>query len=412
MSSMTKKILSIALLILLFQIPNIMVDGVISSREARHNDAVFSIQDNWARRQTVVGPFLTIPCTRYDGDKLVSCSLHVLPENLQVDSDLKTEIRYRGIYEAVVGIGDLQLQGSFVISNVSNFDLEEIFWKKAVLALGVEDVRGISELDINYNGNTCSTVSGLGTIDVFSAGAHCPVILTEGGAGDMDFAVQLVLRSSGGISFIPVGRTTTVSTRSDWSSPKFDGAYLPAERVISDDGFEAEWKVLHLNRSYPQMWLDGEHNLISSQFGVEWLVETNVHKQSSRTMHYSILFILFTFIAFFAAEIANRKRLHPMQYLLTGFAIIIFLFVVTRICRVYRIRLGLPAISDCGYRFDYRLFACNLSYSSFYWHRLWHSGDTVWVSVHIDEAGGLCIIDGSDWSLCSAIADDVFLTQD
>ncbi len=36
------------------------------------------------------------------------------------------------------------------------------------------------------------------------------------------------------------------------------------------------------------------------------------------------MFIVFTFSAFFFSEIINRKRVHPIQYLLIGFAIILF----------------------------------------------------------------------------------------
>ena len=36
------------------------------------------------------------------------------------------------------------------------------------------------------------------------------------------------------------------------------------------------------------------------------------------------MFIVFTFLAFFISEIMNRLRVHPVQYLLIGLAIIVF----------------------------------------------------------------------------------------
>jgi inner membrane protein len=36
------------------------------------------------------------------------------------------------------------------------------------------------------------------------------------------------------------------------------------------------------------------------------------------------MFIVFTFSAFFLSEIINRKRIHPIQYMLIGLAVILF----------------------------------------------------------------------------------------
>ena len=43
------------------------------------------------------------------------------------------------------------------------------------------------------------------------------------------------------------------------------------------------------------------------------------------------MFIVITFIAFFFVEILNRKRLHPIQYLLVGFAICLFYILLLAI---------------------------------------------------------------------------------
>ncbi len=43
-----------------------------------------------------------------------------------------------------------------------------------------------------------------------------------------------------------------------------------------------------------------------------------------RTVKYAILFISLTFLSFFLIEVLNQKTLHPIQYLLIGFAILLF----------------------------------------------------------------------------------------
>jgi inner membrane protein len=43
------------------------------------------------------------------------------------------------------------------------------------------------------------------------------------------------------------------------------------------------------------------------------------------------MFILITFIAFFFVEILNQKRIHPIQYLLVGFAVCLFYLLLLSI---------------------------------------------------------------------------------
>ena len=49
----------------------------------------------------------------------------------------------------------------------------------------------------------------------------------------------------------------------------------------------------------------------------------NTRKQAVR-QKYDVLFIFLTFLAFFFVEVINKRRIHPLQYLLVGFAIILF----------------------------------------------------------------------------------------
>ncbi|MBD70559.1 cell envelope integrity protein CreD, partial [Candidatus Poribacteria bacterium] len=47
-------------------------------------------------------------------------------------------------------------------------------------------------------------------------------------------------------------------------------------------------------------------------------------QKSIRISKYALMFIVFTFSAFFFSEIINKKRIHPVQYILIGLAIILF----------------------------------------------------------------------------------------
>jgi inner membrane protein len=43
-----------------------------------------------------------------------------------------------------------------------------------------------------------------------------------------------------------------------------------------------------------------------------------------RSAKYSIMFVVLTFVVFFFVEVLSKKRIHPIQYLLVGIALILF----------------------------------------------------------------------------------------
>ena len=121
-----------------------------------------------------------------------------------------------------------------------------------------------------------------------------------------------------------MGRTTEITVKSDWNAPSFSGAFLPDKRTVTDNGFEAFWKILDLNRGYPQAWTGSAYDIYSSASGVKFLITVDDYKKASRSVKYAMLIITLTFLVFFFAEVFNKKRIHPIQYILVGLAIVLF----------------------------------------------------------------------------------------
>ena len=61
-----------------------------------------------------------------------------------------------------------------------------------------------------------------------------------------------------------------------------------------------------------------------SAFGVKLLLPIDEYQKTTRSVKYCTMLILITFLSFFFVEVLNKKRIHPIQYLLVGFAICIF----------------------------------------------------------------------------------------
>ncbi len=333
--SVTLKIVSVGILILLLLIPAGMIQSLISERQSRRDSVVGEISEKWGNRQTITGPFITVPFKRYfkdqEGKPQYNLNyFHILPETLDVAGEMKPEVRYRSLFEAVLYNAQLRFNGSFKLPPLNNMNIDQanILWDKAYLSIGITDMRGIrEEIEINLNGNTYKATPGLKSTDLASAGVGAqirPLLPT----GRNIFSFALNLNGSEQIDIIPVGETNTVKINSTWPSPSFIGAFLPVSREVGKEGFSANWKILHLNRNYPQVWEGAQYQVEPSAFGVKLILTADIYQKSTRLAKYAIMFLVFTFAAFFFSEIINKRRVHPIQYILIGMAILIFYTLV------------------------------------------------------------------------------------
>jgi len=330
-NSATLKIVSIGILILVLLIPTSMISSLMKERESRRDSVVQEINRKWGNSQTITGPFFTVPYKSIYKDKDEKLKfhikyLHILPEKLKLSGRIDPHIRYRSIYEAVLYNTQITVAGNFTLPDLSqsNIDPDNIFWEKAMYSIGITDMRGIQEnIEITFNGTKYGVSPGLKTTDIASAGVSSVIPLSPSNSTN-SFSLQLNFNGSEQIQFIPVAEETNVEIKSSWTSPSFNGAFLPTTRDITDKGFSASWKVLHLNRNFPQFWIGNQYKVNTASFGLKLLITTDIYHKSIRISKYALMFIVFTFAAFFFSEIINRKRIHPIQYLLIGLAIILF----------------------------------------------------------------------------------------
>lgn len=331
-NSVTIRLISIAILVLLLLIPTAMIRSLISEREYRRDEAVVEISSKWGNMQTVSGLIITVPYIEYISDKdnraiKTTEYAHFLPEKLNINGKIEPEIRYRGIYEAILYSTELEMKGYFKKPSFSEWNIPErnILWDDAFVSLGITDMRGI-ENDIVLKWNETSTAfnPGIECSDVMTSGVSTRVGVQDSSKAKYNFALDLKLKGSTSLYFMPFGKETDVNIISDWHSPSFDGTFLPDNRTVTDTGFIANWKVLHLNRNYPQKWRNDAFNTSNSGFGVKLFLPNDEYQKTMRSAKYAIMFISLTFLIFFFVEILNKKRIHPIQYILVGLALVLF----------------------------------------------------------------------------------------
>ena len=247
----------------------------------------------------------------------------IMPELLNIKGQVNTKPLKRGIYDFTVYETSLTITGQFKLPKdfEKNHQGKTVFFDEANVLIDMTSLRGLRDNVL---------IKMLGTEYTMEAsdrqtGLSCQVDLTALLLPEaiIDFSLTIPIKGAGNLKFSPVGQTTNVALNSDCPTPSFQGNYLPDERQVNDAGFQASWKVLAINRNYPQVIYD-RSKITESTFGVELKVPVEQYLQTNRAIKYAFLIILLTFAAVFFIEMRKDTPIHPVQYLLVGIALIVF----------------------------------------------------------------------------------------
>jgi inner membrane protein len=338
--SITIRLITIGILILLLLIPVSMVESLIMEREERQSEAITEVSSKWGGQQTITGLVLTVPYKTfskvYEGEQTDKFKLvesrgyaHFLPEELNINGEIFPEVRYRGIYEVILYNSKLKLTGKFSAPNFEDWKINNsnIIWEDAFISLGLSDLRSIQEnISVKWNNKQYFFDPGVESMDVIQNGISTRIHLNnfDSTKTNSEFSLDLNFNGSTSLNFIPLGKLTKVGIKSKWENPSFIGAFLPDEREINSTGYSANWKVLHLNRPYPQKFRGATQGINESAFGVNLIVPVDEYQKSMRSAKYAVIFITLTFLIFFFVQILNGVKIHPIQYIIVGLALCVF----------------------------------------------------------------------------------------
>lgn len=348
-----------------------MLNSLIRERQQTRDGAVDEINSKWGGSQVIGGPVITIPYkTSIKGNdgkwgEIISYA-HFLPDNISIIGDIHPEKRYYGIYVTVLYNSKLTVNGNFSPLNIIplNIPKENFITKDAFISIGISDMKGIkSNILLQLNDTTYQMEPGIKSSDIFVSGVSIPLKMNM--EDKCTFSFNLNINGSRNLQFLPFGKETNVELKSNWNNPSFEGSFLPDEREITNNGFVAKWKVLQLNRNYPQQGLgaylgvnpmqitdnnsdryvddyasnETVNNNVAS-FGVKLLLPIDEYQKTMRSAKYNIMFIFLTFLAFFFMEILNKNRIHPIQYLLVGFAITLFYILLLSVSEYVKFNIA------------------------------------------------------------------------
>ncbi|UVD72012.1 cell envelope integrity protein CreD [Leptospira borgpetersenii] len=372
-SSVSFRVLILGIMLGLLLIPINLVGSLVFERQERAGEAVGEMSSKWGGKQEMAGPFLVIPYQALEEEKRedehgketraqvdVFKKMYFLPEKLQLETDLKAEKRKRGIYEAVLYHGNVKFQGNFKQPSVSDFPMntKKIFWAEATMVVVVNDAKGIGNDVKLFLAEKEKTFQPGSSSEHFTSGLHSKMNLLDF-KFPLTFQIQIPIQGSDSIGLIPLGKETKIQISSNWKDPSFEGSLLPKERSISENGFQATWESSYFSRNYPQVISSEERStlgtILSSGLGVRLIVPVDHYLKLDRSIKYAILLIAASFALFFLLEIFGGKILHPFQYLMIGFVMVVF----------YVLNLSLS--EHLGFIFSYAIASLAVSGLIFYY---------------------------------------------
>ncbi len=339
-------VIGAVILLLLVLIGN--VERLVGERVGMRQEAAARVAASWGGAQTTAGVLLAIPVetTRVVIEQSVAGResqrteiqrnvLYVLPDTLNVNASAVPEYRDVGLYRTPVYLARVEINGAFVNRDFAHLlepkEGREVKWAEArLLVLNSESraLRAVDDLSV-------AGVSGPMSADAYagSAGISTAVPLQALREGDgFDFRAKLTLAGSSQLTFLPLARKASITLKSTWPHPKFEGAPAPLDPEDSDKGFSAHWSVLEINRNFGQSWYDSQvrEDLSAevafgmSGVGAIFYEPVDVYQRNYRAVHYAILLIAITFLSFFLWEHLSGSAIHAMQYLMVGLALALF----------------------------------------------------------------------------------------
>ena len=415
----TFKIFLLIFLVLMLLIPLAMIRGLIGERNKTANSAEAGIMEAWGSELVAAGPLIAVPGIRTeeirtrdrDGEKIEFIkrpfTLIITPEKLNLGADFKTAIRKRGIFSVPLFYGDLSLSGTFNPSQALSSLLpnEEVSLNQAELVITLSSQKGIRKIDRaqwfgggasedsvslffqpgNRGQDIIRQVRSLDTKFSYShssSGASGGIFavlpgFTEGQSG---FDIAITIQGGRLVRFLPAGLDTHTTINADWPSPSFQGSFLPGSSNIGDEGFDATWDINYLSRDIPLHWKnengDNRSDFSDYLFGVNFFRAVDTYSLNTRAVKYAILFLLVPFLTLFLLEVFSKKRIHPVPYLLSGIANVIFYLLLLSLSEQIQFYLAY-LIAALAVIITLTLYSRTLLPS---WNKSWYMGLVVTIS--------------------------------
>ena len=325
-SPLSIKLIFIGFIVLLLLVGNMLIKSKLEDREYSYHTALDSIAEASGGNLKSKGPYIVIPYEQtvvesnssYTEKKSVTRYCYINPTILRYESDLKSERRNLGIYSSPIFSGSMKIhaefnaseklparshpENAFIILDISDRSLQS---KPVFVINGKNHETYLSKTNRNYESDyPPQNETGIAANINFASGKY-------------SFETELKIQGSTSFAVEVSASDTSLSVKSDWASPGFTGFdYLPNSRKLTSEGFTAEWTIPFANA-------ESGHTI-----GFSFIDPVNVYQKLDRAISYGFLFIIVPFIVLFMFEAIAKINLHPLHYLLSGSACVLFFLLL------------------------------------------------------------------------------------
>ncbi|SNR45972.1 inner membrane protein [Lutibacter agarilyticus] len=350
-NSISARMIMIGILILILLIPLSYIEALINERAERQESVVQEINTKWGNEVLLYGPILKVPYKTYS-EKILTNSetkkvttetiehinyAYFFPNELTISSEINPEVKKRGIYKTSVYKSSMKLNGNFIKPNFNSIETKDkdVLWDKATIIIKTSNLKGINnQVEITLNDTNYNFVPKYEAQEknFYQSELQLHKLETNylkkefsASKTNHNFAIKIAVSGSKQFTIIPIGKETSLNVQSNWKTANFIGSFLPQNSdKISEQGFNANWKVLHINRPFSQEYFKSLPDLKEYAFGVNFMIPVDEYQKSQRSAKYGFLVIALTFLFFFLIQSISKIPIHPFQYLMIGVALTMF----------------------------------------------------------------------------------------
>lgn len=280
------------------------------SRENTNESVAQEIAQKWGENVYITGPTIK---------QNLDSAAWQRPLTFDCNATVESKSLHRGIYEAEVFTSNVKMSGSF------NRDSLALFGNSVVIELGVATKQIDKPTYLTIGGKKME----------WSYSDH--YLFANVNIADMpqliEYSTEFNVRGSGALFIKQIGERSSVTINGEASNPSFNGESLPIDRNLRGRSFSASWE-----ESVPAgVTFTDDFGFVGTRF----LVGVDRYQKVSRSMKYSFIIILLTFISVLFVEIIKKHPIPLLNYFLIGAALIIF----------YSLLLSFTEIIPFGYAY-------------------------------------------------------------
>lgn len=300
-----KAIILVGIMLILW-IPLAIVAENVEDREEREEGVGYYFSSEYNNVQDVI-MYLTVVCKNPDSSTTLR---YLMPSNLDIKGDIAPQYLKQGRFDVLTYTANIEYSATFsldkIIDNATQYGIADLSTATIVALNNFNRTPVYSRpINITYDKLT-QTING--KFDVTGMNTLAFKILSSG----------------------------SVSLKGGWGNPDFAAASnkLPTTRQVDENSFSATWDITSDQKSY--VYSDTYSISDSRNCGVKLIVDVSQYQMVTRTIKYGMLIILFTFVSFFLTELWCKRSINIFQYLLAGFALVLFYLLLLSLSEYLR----------------------------------------------------------------------------